>query len=198
MEFYFCEIPFQSCSKLHLHLPVQLLVPRPAPGVPPVKGSLASDRTSRSREPGREAWEKPNFRTFPEFTSCGSRACRARPGGRGRGDVAPGCVAVWPCGRVPAGELGATCPATRPPLFTQPGDRSRAAHALCDAAASSSLVHVAHGSCRGLWGSRQGPVRRQCASRSEKRSREEPLWRGGVMKGLECVKIDFLPKLMKK
>lgn len=24
------------------------------------------------------------------------------------------------------------------------------------------------------------------------------VWRDGVMKGLECVKIDFLPKLMKK
>lgn len=40
MGFYFCEIPFQLRSKIHLHLPVKLLAPPSAPGVANLKNSL--------------------------------------------------------------------------------------------------------------------------------------------------------------
>lgn len=40
MEFYFCEIPFQLCSKTHLYLPVELLVSQSTQGIADLKDSL--------------------------------------------------------------------------------------------------------------------------------------------------------------
>lgn len=40
MEFYFCEIPFQLCSKTHLYLPVELLASQSTQGIADLKDSL--------------------------------------------------------------------------------------------------------------------------------------------------------------